>query len=104
MRVRQGEINQRFANWVRSLSYNTSLAGSVTILPGIAQFRSQESFYGHIYPLYLLTRAYNNLDAFRDRAILTVHNDTVAEINKAILAQLYGSPSTFYSIDSIEQN
>jgi len=28
----------------------------------------------------------------------------VAKINKAILTRLYGSLSTFYSIDSIEQN
>ena len=28
----------------------------------------------------------------------------MAEINKAILARLYSSLSTFYSIDSIEQN
>ena len=102
MHVRQGEINQRFAAQVRSLSYDISLASSVPILPSIAQFWSQESFYGHIYPPYLLTRAYCNLNTFRDRAILTVRNNTVAEINEAILAQLHGSLSTFYSIDSIE--
>jgi ATP-dependent DNA helicase PIF1 len=49
-------------------------------------------------------RAYYNLDTFRDRAILTVCNNTIAKINEAILAQLYGSLSTFYSIDPIEQN
>jgi hypothetical protein len=47
-------------------------------------------------------RVYYNLDTFRDRAILTVRNNTIAKINEAILMQLYGSLSTFYSIDSIE--
>ena len=47
-------------------------------------------------------RVYYNLDAFRNRAILTVYNDTVTKINEAILTQLYSPLSTFYSIDSIE--
>ena len=49
-------------------------------------------------------RAYYNLDTFRDRAILTIRNNTIAKINKAILTRLCGSLSTFYSTDSIEQN
>ena len=102
MRVRHGEANQQFAAWVRSLSCNTSLSGSVAIPAGIAQFRSAEPFYGHIYPPQLLAQAHTTPDTFRDRAILTIRNDTVAKINEAILTQLYGSLSTFYSINSIE--
>ena len=98
----QGEINQQFAAQVRSLSYNISLASRVSILPSIAQFQSQESFYRYIYPLYLLTWVYYNLDTFRDYAILTIYNNTIAKINEAILTRLYSSLSTFYSINSIE--
>ena len=81
-----------------------SLDNRVSIPPNIAQFQSQELFYSYIYPPYLLTRAYYNLNTFHDCAILTVYNNTVIKINEAILTQLYGSLSTFYSIDSIEQN
>jgi hypothetical protein len=66
--------------------------------------RSKEPFYEHIYPPQLLARAHTTPNTFRDRAILTIRNDTVAEINDAILIRLHGSPSTFYSIDSVEQN
>ena len=102
IRVRQGEINQQFAAQVRSLSYNISLASRVGILPSIAQFQSQESFYEYIYPPYLLIQAYYNLDTFYNRAILTIRNNTIAEINEAILTRLCGSLSTSYSMDSVE--
>ena len=102
MRIRQGEANQQFTAQVRSLSYNTSLSSSVSIPPSIGQFRSKEPFYGYIYPPQLLTRVYTTLNTFRNRAILTIRNNTIAEINKAILMRLYGSLSTFYSMDTIE--
>ena len=104
MRVCQGETNQQFAAWVRDLSCNAALAGSITLPPGIGQFQSQEPFYGHIYPPQLLAQVHTTLNTFRDRAILTIRNNTMAEINEAILARLHGSPSTFHSINSIEQN
>ena len=45
-----------------------------------------------------------NLYTFRDRAILIVRNNTIAKINKAVLAQFYGPLSIFYFTDFIEQN
>ena len=45
-----------------------------------------------------------NLYTFRDCAILTVCNDTVAEINEAVLVQLHGPLSIFHSTDFVEQN
>lgn len=104
MRVRHGERNQRFAIWVRSLSSDASLAGTVSLPPGIAQFRSEDPFYGYVYPPHLLAHAHLNPETFRDRAILTVRNDTVAEINEAILTRLHGSATTFHSTDAVERS
>ena len=47
-------------------------------------------------------QVHDNLDTFRDRAILSICNNTIAKINEAILMQLYRSLSTFYSINFIE--
>jgi len=48
-------------------------------------------------------RVYTTPNTFRDRAILTNYNNTIAKINDAILTRLYASLSTFYFIDFIEQ-
>ena len=102
--VRQGKANQQFAAQVQSLSYNMSLSSSVTIPPNIAQLRSKKPFYKYIYPLQLLTRVYTTPNTFRDYAILTIYNNTMAKINNAILIWLHSSLSTFYSINTIEQS
>jgi hypothetical protein len=47
-------------------------------------------------------RAYTTPNTFRNYAILTIRNNTIAKINEAILPRLCGSLSTFYSIDSTE--
>ena len=45
-----------------------------------------------------------NLYTFRDYAILTVRNNTVTEINKAVFMQLHSPPSIFHFTDFVEQN
>ena len=49
-------------------------------------------------------QAYYNLYTFRNCAILTVCNDTVIKINKAVLVQLHSPLSIFYFTDFVEQN
>ena len=41
---------------------------------------------------------------FRDRAIPTVRNDTVTEINNYILNRVTGTVTDFYSVDTVEAN
>ena len=60
------------------------------------------SFYDNIYSSALLTRAHVDQYTFRDRAILTVRNDTVAEINDDILNRLTGLATDHYSINIVE--
>ena len=104
MRVYQGKINQHFTIQVQSLSYNIFMAGRVNILSSIAQFQSKELFYRHIYPPQLLMQACYNLYTFCDYVILIVYNNTVVQINKAVLIQLYSPLTIFYFTDFIEQN
>jgi len=102
MRVRSGDHNQRFVEWVRSLANDTALDGSIPILPGIDQYQATDAFYDHVYPPALLARAHVDQDTFRDRAILTVRNDTVAEINDHILDRLTGPATDYHSVDAVE--
>ena len=62
--------------------------GPITIPTEINQHRTIESFYECLYPPTLLARAHMDYNAFRDRAILTVRNDTVTKINNSILDYL----------------
>jgi hypothetical protein len=102
MRVRSGDRNQRFVEWVRSLAHVPAQAGAVTIPAGINQYRTTEPFYDHVYPPALLARAHLDQHAFCDRAILTVRNDTVAEINDDVLGRLIGTATDFYSVDEVK--
>jgi hypothetical protein len=45
-----------------------------------------------------------NISFFRDRAILTIKNDTVADINVRILTRLAGETRVYDTIDSISFN
>jgi hypothetical protein len=97
MHVRSGDRDQRFVEWVRSLAHDPSQAGSITILAGINQNRLVDS-YAYLPAPPSCPRL------FRDRAILTVRNDTVAETNDHILNRLTGTATDFYSVDTAEAN
>jgi hypothetical protein len=104
MRVRSGDRNQHFVEWVHSLAHDTAQASPVIIPAGINQCRTMEPFYRHLYPPALLARAYFGQYAFRDRAILTDRNDTVTEINDDTLNWLICSATDFYSVNTVEAN
>ena len=70
----------------------------------IDQYRITEPIYDHIYPPALLARAYIDQNTFRDRAILTVRNDTVTEINDDILDHLNDTTIDFYLVDKVKAN
>ena len=102
MRVRNDPANAEFINWVRKLSTDESMVGNIKLLDDIAQYRSTDSFLDHVYPAEMLRNAHLNLDTFRTRAILSVRNVTVAEINEAILDKLEGNVMEFLSGDTAE--
>ena len=104
MRVRTDDRNEHFVKWVHSLGNDPSKEGPVTIPTEINQSRTVESFYDQIYPPALLARAYIDQNVFRNRAILSVRNDTVTEINKSILNRLTGTATDFFLVDAVKAN
>jgi PIF1-like helicase len=51
-----------------------------------------------------LCTAYQRTDFFMNRAILTLRNDTVTELNEQILQGMHGEVHTFCSVDSADIN
>ena len=99
MRVGSGEGNRAFADWLTRLAQEN---GPVTFPDGIRQYRKLKPFYDSVYPDEVLSRAEEDLDTFRDRAILTVHNLTANEINEYLLTKMPGEAKEYHSADQAE--
>jgi hypothetical protein len=104
MRVQMGEMNERFASWLRHLSYDPSLRKRIALPNDIVQHDDVVTFCHHINLQQLLIRGQQDSSAFAGRAILAVRNDTAQELNKDVLDQMPGSSQIFYSIDSADVN
>jgi hypothetical protein len=67
---------------------------------------SAEVFFYKIYPIeqMQLQDIIKNISFFRDRAILTTKNDTVADINVRILTRLAGETRVYDTVNSISFN
>jgi hypothetical protein len=67
---------------------------------------SAEVFFHKIYPMeqMQLQGTIRNISFFRDRAILTIKNDTVADINVRILTRLAGETRVYDTVNSISFN
>jgi PIF1-like helicase len=104
MRVRISIENQQFAQWVGALPYDATLCGRIPLPASIAQFHSLEAFCGHVFPRLLLEQAHTDPSFFRNRAILSMRNDTVAALNNHILQQIHGDVQTYNSMDTADVN
>jgi hypothetical protein len=62
---------------------------------------SAEVFFYKIYLIEQMQGITRNISFFRDRAILTTKNDTVADINVRILTRLVGETRVYDTVDSI---
>ena len=102
MRVQAGEANQRFSEYIRSMSYRPELRGNVTLPDMIKQYQDLKAFCGSIFPPTLMAANRRDLNFFTKRAILSVRNDTAAEINARILSTLHGEMHEFHSVDTAD--
>jgi ATP-dependent DNA helicase PIF1 len=77
--------------------------GRILLLTYIHTTDSAEVFFYKIYPIkqIQLQGIIRNISFFRDRAILTIKNDTVADINVRILTRLIGETRVYDIINSI---
>jgi ATP-dependent DNA helicase PIF1 len=104
MRLISGANNIRFGEWIRNLFYNSAMYGRILLLIYIHTTDSAEIFFHKIYPIEQMQGIIRNIFFFRDRAILTTKNDTVADINVRILTRLAGETRVYDTVNSISFN
>jgi PIF1-like helicase len=102
--------NTRFSEWIRNLFYNSVIYGRILLPIYIHTTDSAEVFF---YKIYLIKQIQlqdiiRNISFFRDRVILIIKNDTVADINVRILTRLTDETRVydiinFISFDIIEK-
>ena len=80
--------------------------GRISLPAYIHTTDSAEVFFHKIYPMeqMQLQGITRDTSFFRDRAILTIKNDTVADINVRILTRLAGETRVYDAVDSISFN
>jgi hypothetical protein len=103
MRLISGANNTRFGEWIRNLFYDSVMYGRILLPVYIHTTDSAEVFF---YKIYLIEQMQlqgiiRDISFFRDRAILTTKNDTVADINVRILTRLAGETRVYDAINSI---
>jgi ATP-dependent DNA helicase PIF1 len=80
--------------------------GRISLLIYIYIIDSAEVFFYKIYPMkqMQLQGIIRDISFFRDRAILTIKNDIVADINVRILTRLTGETRVYDAVDFISFN
>jgi hypothetical protein len=104
MRLISGANNTRFSEWIRNLSYNSAIYGRISLPAYIHTTDSAEIFFHKIYLMEQMQDIIRNISFFRDRAILTIKNDTLADINVRILTRLAGETRVYDIINFISFN
>jgi hypothetical protein len=104
MRLISGINNTRFGEWIRNLFYDSAMYGRILLPAYIHITNSAEVFFYKIYPMEQMQGIIKNISFFRDRAILTIKNDTVADINVRILTRLAGETRVYDTVDFISFN
>jgi ATP-dependent DNA helicase PIF1 len=104
MRLISEADNTRFGEWIRNLFYNSVMYGRILLSAYIHTTDSAEVFFYKIYSMEQMQGIIKNIFFFRDRAILTIKNDTVADINVRILIRLTGETRVYDIVNSISFN
>jgi hypothetical protein len=106
MRLISGADNTRFSEWIRNLFYDSVIYGRILLPAYIHITDSAEVFFHKIYLIeqMQLQGIIRDIFFFRDRAILIIKNDTVADINVRILTRLAGETRVYDTINFINFN
>lgn len=89
MRIRSmSPANVEYAKWLSQLSYAPSMRTSVTIPQSVRICTEKDDFISRIYPSNGLLNSVNGLKFFRSKAILTITNETVREIDAILLDRI----------------
>jgi hypothetical protein len=106
MRLISGADNTQFSEWIRNLFYDSVMYGRIALPIYIQTTDNTDVFFNKIYLMEQMQMQdiARNISFFRDRAILTTKNDTVADINVRILTRLIGETRVYDTINSINFN
>ncbi|KAH8144382.1 uncharacterized protein LAJ45_11628 [Morchella importuna] len=102
MRVREGVVNEEFADWLGGMMHNAQWYGRISLPPFIQSCKTVEDLCSHVFPRRIIESATVNYAAFSKRAILAMRNDTVAEFNDRVLQEIEGEIHTYYSADTVD--
>jgi hypothetical protein len=104
MRLISEADNIRFGEWIQNLFYDSAMYGRISLPIYIHTTDSAEIFFYKIYPIEQMQGIIRDISFFRDRAILTTKNDTVADINVRILTRLAGETRVYDTVNFISFN
>ncbi|POS82695.1 hypothetical protein EPUL_003563, partial [Erysiphe pulchra] len=102
MRVISGDDNQRFAEWLARLSYDTDLYGPIEIPEWIQTTSDRNLFREFIYPKREFELG--GTDLFEDRMILTGLNESVDRFNQEIAEIRASEAHVYYACDKVESD
>ncbi|POS82310.1 hypothetical protein EPUL_006433, partial [Erysiphe pulchra] len=102
MRVIEGELNQRFADWLAKLSYTPSLYGPVELPDFIRVTHDREEFREFVYPIQQIRTPASSF--FRERAILSSRNDEVDKFNDNLSHLIGANYHSYYSLDTTQND
>ena len=102
MRIRNGVANEAFADWIGKMSYDPAFYGRIQLPKQVNQLNNLDSFVDTVFPPDRMRQAHLDPGFFASRAILTLRNDIVADLNDSILNKLQGDSHILNSVDQIE--
>lgn len=91
MRVGRDPANRAFADWLPRISYDQDMRTTVKIPAEIPVYATLQGFCELVYPTAGLAR--RSLDMFKDRAILSARNESLAELNDTVLSMMPDDPN-----------
>ena len=105
MRLYISIVNTVWNQWIAKMLYNPSFHELIILLLILNQwFTATSVFLQHVYCLKNLQQASENPEYFRNWVIFCTHNDTAAEHNTQILAQLSEQICKFHSVNTTDVN
>ncbi|POS82518.1 hypothetical protein EPUL_004941, partial [Erysiphe pulchra] len=102
MRVMGGEANQRFADWLAKLSYDSNLIGQIEIPEWILSTNDRNTFKEFIYPRRELKSGDTTI--FHDRAILSSLNESIARLNNEIAQVRTEESHEYFACDMVQND
>lgn len=92
--------NLRLGTWLQEMSHDPQYHGLTTLPEGLSTTMSLPTFVERIYPTADLITAPSDPAFFTGRAILSVHNESVHELNDILLDRMPGTTTIQHSFDS----